>query len=86
MNTEKKIKTPWWNGGIVFFARVSGWIIAPVMVAVLVGKFLDKKFSTDPWIFFISLFISFIISLVGLVRESTAYMKKISPIKKEEEK
>ncbi len=73
-----KIKTPWYNDGLLFFARTSGWIGGPILVAVFVGKWLDRKYGTEPWLFLGLIGLSFIFSLYGLVRETKKYMHTIS--------
>ncbi|MFA5777092.1 MAG: AtpZ/AtpI family protein [Parcubacteria group bacterium] len=74
-NDEQKI--PWWEPGMVMFARLSGWIAGPVIVAVFVGRWLDKKYDTAPWIFLASVGVAFVISSMGIVKEAKAMMNKI---------
>jgi F0F1-type ATP synthase assembly protein I len=78
--TEKP-KIPWWQPGIVLFTRLSGWIAGPVIIAVFVGKWLDKKYNTAPWLFLLTVGIAFAISMFGIVHDA---MKEIKRIEKED--
>ena len=68
MSSEEKTKIPWWQPGLVLFTRLSAWIAIPVIIAVVVGKYLDRVFNSQPWILLASVSISFVISIVMLVR------------------
>ncbi len=67
---------------MLLFGRLSGWIGGPIIVALFVGKWLDKKYDSEPWIFLLSVAIAFIVSSIGMVREAKIVMDKIT---KEEE-
>lgn len=58
------------------FARVSAWIITPVIFSLIIGKYLDNKFNTTPWILCVSLATSFTLSMVMIVRIAKKYMNK----------
>lgn len=75
---------PWWQPGMVLFARLSGWIGVPVIIGVFVGKWLDKKYNTEPWLFLLSVGVAFIFSTYGIVRDSLREMKRIE--KEEQDK
>ncbi|PJE58219.1 MAG: hypothetical protein COU81_01830 [Candidatus Portnoybacteria bacterium CG10_big_fil_rev_8_21_14_0_10_36_7] len=68
---------PWWQPGLILFTRLSGWIAGPIIIAVFIGRWLDNKFHTAPWLFIIIVSSSFIISMVGLVKETMSEMKRI---------
>lgn len=59
-------KNNWWQPGVELFLKLSGWVAAPVIVAVFLGKWLDEKYNTDPWLFLLFIFIAFIISNIGI--------------------
>jgi F0F1-type ATP synthase assembly protein I len=59
------------------FARISAWIIGPVLVSLFVGKYLDKKFGTAPWILGVGLALSFTVSMVAIVKIAKKYDTKI---------
>ena len=68
---------PWWQPGMLLFFRLSGWIAGPVIIAVFVGKWLDQKYGTEPWLFLISVGVAFILSMFGIVRDTLKAMKEI---------
>jgi F0F1-type ATP synthase assembly protein I len=75
---DTQSKKPWWRDSVLFFVRVSSWVVIPVIISLFLGKALDKKFGTTPWVFVGLTALSFTISIFGLVKESGAYMKKIT--------
>lgn len=62
---------------MLLFGRLSGWIAGPIILALFIGKWLDRKYDSEPWIFLFSVVAAFIISSVGIVRESKVVMNKI---------
>jgi len=62
---------------LFLFAKLSSWIVAPVLIAIFIGKWLDEKYNTEPLLFLASVGIAFIISMIGLIRNSISEMKKI---------
>jgi F0F1-type ATP synthase assembly protein I len=82
MEDQRQPQAPWWQPGLILFSKLSTWIAIPILLALFVGKYLDKRFGTEPWLFLSFTGVSFIISTIGLVFESSKAMKKIE----EEEK
>lgn len=62
---------------MLIFARLSGWIGGPVIVAVFAGKWLDKKYGTEPWLFLSCVGLAFAVSMFAIVRDAMREMKKI---------
>lgn len=62
---------------MIMFARLSVWIVAPVLAATLFGNWLDKRLDSAPWALISIVGISFIISITGLIIETTKEYKKI---------
>lgn len=84
MNKEKQSgKTPWWQPGLMLFYRLSGWIIGPIIVAMIVGKWLDRKYNSEPWLFLLCIGVSFFISMFGIVHDAITEMKKIDKLSKD---
>jgi F0F1-type ATP synthase assembly protein I len=58
------------------FAKVSVWIITPVIFSLIIGKFLDNKFHTAPWILIVALALSFTFSMIAIVKIAKENMDK----------
>jgi hypothetical protein len=67
----------WWVPAVSVFARLSGWLLAPLIIGVTLGKWLDKKYDTAPWLFLITIGVAFIVSMFGLVKNTMEEFKKI---------
>lgn len=78
---RKKTKS-WWEPALILFSKLSLWIVIPVLIGVMIGKWLDKAFHTEPWLFLASVGIAFIFSMFRLVKDAEDEYKKID----EEEK
>ena len=76
MENKQKSNIVWWQPGLVLFTRLSGWIAVPVLIAIAVGKYLDKIFHSAPWIFLASVAISFTVSMIMIVRIGLREMNK----------
>lgn len=53
------------------------------MIAIFVGKYLDKKYNTQPWLFLLSVGLAFAISTFGIIRDSLQELKRIEKEEKE---
>lgn len=82
-NDKKEI---WWQPAIVMFAKVSAWVAIPIVLALFIGKYLDKKYDTSPWMFIGTTIIAFIISMIALGKISLDYIHKIDKESKDKEK
>lgn len=58
------------------FGRMSGWVAGPVVLALVLGKWLDRKYDTAPYLFIAIIGLGFFISLFGIFRESRRYLKQ----------
>ncbi len=76
-NNAKSGANPWWRPALLFFSRLSIWIAFPVILATFLGKWLDEKFASAPWLTLFTVSMAFIISLIGLVKETAKEYKKI---------
>jgi F0F1-type ATP synthase assembly protein I len=74
---SEEIKKQWWQPALLMFAHLSAWIVVPVILGTLIGKWLDKKYSTEPWLFIATVGVSFIISMVAIARYAAMEYKKI---------
>lgn len=79
METETK-KEAWWKPAVEIASLISSWIIAPIVLALVGGKWLDTHFSTTPIIFLSLAGIGFIISSFGIVRTVLKYIRQIEKL------
>ena len=81
MEVDKKTKydekVPWWQPGIMLFVQLSGWIAVPIIIAVFLGRWLDQKYNTKPWLFLATVIVAFTVSMIGLVKEATGAIKQM---------
>lgn len=69
----------WWSAGLALFGRLSAWIIGPILLAIWVGKKLDDKFESEPWLFLLSVGFAFVISISAMVKIGLKEFGKIDP-------
>jgi F0F1-type ATP synthase assembly protein I len=81
INDKKPLNgEPWWKPAMGLFSEVSMWIVAPIIIALIVGKSLDSHYHTKPTLFLISTGIAFLFTCIGMVRVVQKYIKKIKEI------
>ncbi len=76
-DSHKNMNNESWSLALRLMARISGWIAFPVLIGVFLGKWLDKKFNTEPWLFLIMVAVCFLVSMYGLVVSALKEFKKI---------
>ena len=74
---KKSTEKAWWADSLVMFAKLSVWIAAPVIIASLVGNYLDDKYNTAPWLLMACVGSSFIFTMIILVKETMKSFKEI---------
>ena len=74
---EEIPKNPWWKPAFEIFSQVSAWIVVPIVAALFMGKYLDARYETKPWIFLGLSGLGFLVTLFGLVRTVRTYIRKI---------
>lgn len=79
-----------WSSALRVMVNLSGWIAFPVIIGVILGKWLDRKFNTEPWLFLGTVGFCFLISMYGLIINALKEFKKVEKeyeqSKKEEDK
>ena len=83
MQPKKTSDAPWWQPAILVFVRLSAWIVAPVILGLFIGKWLDRQFNTEPWLFLATTGFAFLISMFGIVKNTITEFKKIEKEAKE---
>ncbi|MFA5134393.1 MAG: AtpZ/AtpI family protein [Patescibacteria group bacterium] len=68
---------PWWQPALTVFGEVTGWIAAPILIALFSGRYLDEKFDSEPWFFLGLTAAAFIVSTVGIVQVAGKYIKQL---------
>ncbi len=81
--SDPQNKTPWWQPSLIVFGQVSMWVAGPLLLALIVGKALDKHFGTKPWIFLGLTVIAFLASCFMIVKVIKAYIAKLEREDKE---
>lgn len=66
-----------WSLALRVMANLSGWIAFPVIIALFLGRWLDRKFNSEPWLFLATIGVAFLISMCGLVINALKEFKKI---------
>ncbi|MFA6537347.1 MAG: hypothetical protein WCT18_03015 [Patescibacteria group bacterium] len=83
---SKKKKEIWWQPAVELLAQVSAWIIGPILGALFLGGFIEKRMHNEPWPTVILVAIAFVITNIGLIKQTLKASKKIeAEIKKDKE-
>lgn len=61
---------------MVVFGRVSTWIVVPLLLAVFFGKKMDTYFDTGKILFIASVLVASVVTIFGIMKTITIYMKK----------
>lgn len=77
-------QTAWWQPALTMFIKLSGWIGLPIIIALFLGKWLDKKYNSAPWLLLTCIGLAFILSMAGLIKETISEYKKIDRLSKGE--
>lgn len=73
----------WWQPYIALVLRLSIWITGPVLVGVLLGKWLEDRYGFEPWLFLATVGLSFLVSMFGLIKNTLSEYKKINDLEKD---
>lgn len=66
-----------WQTALKIFITLSGWVAFPVIIGAFLGKWLDRKYGTEPWLFLTTLGVCFLVSMYGLIVNALKEFKKI---------
>ena len=79
-NQKHNPKEIWWKPAVEIFSAVSSWIVVPLVSALILGKYLDKKWGTEPWIFIALAALGFMTTCVGIYKVMKRYSDKLKNI------
>lgn len=83
MEKENQDRKYWWGVGLSIFAKLSAWIVFPVILAVAIGNQLEKIFGMAPWLMFLSVAVAFVVSTWGMIVTALKEFKRLEDNKKE---
>lgn len=66
-----------WQKGLELFFQLSGWLVGPLIAALFLGRWLDEKYGTDPWLFLAATGFAFIITIFGIYKQAIKFIKNI---------
>lgn len=66
-----------WASALKIFLNLSYWIAFPVLIGTFLGRWLDRKYGTEPWLFLGVLGFCFLVSMYGLITKALKEFKKI---------
>jgi len=72
----------WWDNGLKLFFQLCGWLAFPVLIAYYLGKWLDDKYQTNPWLFLLCLGIAFCLTCAAILFEVIKYLAQMEEEKK----
>lgn len=76
-----------YSGRVIgLLVNTTAWIVGPVFVGAFIGKMLDEKYQTEPWLFLASVGVCFLISMFGLIKNALREFKRIENESKDNEK
>lgn len=66
-----------WQPYVNLFFNLSAWLAGPIILALLVGNWLDERYATEPWGVLGLIGVAFVISNIGIAREGRRMMKQL---------
>ena len=79
----------WWQPALIIGFQITGWILGPLLVALFLGQWLDKKYNSNPKFLLICVGVAFVVSNVGMILntiKTTKDLKNLPLAKKGKEK
>jgi len=72
----------WQMVGLKVFLKIWGWLIGPLVFFLVLGKFLEGRFSQwAPWPFILCMGLGFAVTVIGILKE-TLFLWKVTYSKK----
>jgi len=76
------MKNDIWGSALRVLANISAWVAFPVLLGIFLGRWLDRRFDTAPWLFLITIGVCFLVSMYGLVINAQREFKRIEDLSK----
>lgn len=76
MKNENK-KSFNWNLAVRLAMILSSWVVFPIIIGFFLGSYLDKRYDSSPKWLLIVLGASFLVSIIGLIKDVLKESKKI---------
>ena len=73
----QKDNKDWWRPGLVVFTRTSAYIAFPIIIALFIGKYLDNKYHTTPYIVLASMVLAFTVSITLIWKSLKLYIEDL---------
>jgi len=64
----------WWKPVMIFYAKTTSWIIFPMILALLAGRYVSRSVGSQV-LFFIFIMAGFLVTCLGIYREIKDYKK-----------
>ncbi len=74
---DESLLKAWWQPAILIFTKMSAWIIFPVVLGAFLGRYLDSRWDSEPWIFLGAVVLAFALSVYGLIKTAREELKKM---------
>ena len=62
----------WWKPVMIFYVKTMSWIIIPLILGIILGKYVGKS-TGNQVLFFAIIIFSFLITCFGIYREIKKY-------------
>lgn len=62
-----------WREALLVFGRMSGWVATPILIALFLGRWMDKIYGRENFWFFIMIGAGFFFSIFGIYKEAKKY-------------
>lgn len=66
-----------WQPYLGLFVNLTGWLAGPIIIGLLIGRFLDGRYGIKPWGTLSCIGVAFVISNIGIVKEARRMMRQL---------
>lgn len=80
-NAPHQGEASWYKPIMLFYAKTTSWIIFPLILGLILGKYVSGSTGSQT-LFFVVLFFGFLIACYGIYREIKQYQKDLDKEKK----